>query len=161
VAAGGRADSRAAAGPKPAQTGDLKSLAHNSAFVAMDSVSKSFGALGCVRAGRAAAHPFFRSSGARSGLALLSLDPGFVAARRAQIIDERPEGLSDGLFNAAKALGIGLVEGVGGIFAQPIAGASEAGVEGFVMGACVAAAVAGADSAAGPQAWAAGWWVWP
>ena len=103
-------------GIRPATDGgDFKRIGHLAAYTTLDSASKSFGAVG-------------------SGLAFLSLDPGFMAARRAQIIDDRPEGFADGVVQAARSLGLGLIEGVGGVIALPLWGAQNSGVEGFVVG---------------------------
>ena len=69
------------------------------------------------------------------GLASFSFDEKYVKARFRQALeDHRPAHALSGLLQGTKALGKGVLHGIGGLFAAPIEGAAQSGLKGFVGG---------------------------
>ena len=62
------------------------------------------------------------------------MDARYQRSRQASRVRERPQDIGDGLVLGAKELGLGLFNGITGIFVEPVRGAMDDGIEGLGKG---------------------------
>ena len=68
------------------------------------------------------------------GVASLTMDSEYLHNRQISKRTERISHVGNGLYYGTKRLGVGILQGVSGVFIQPVKGAQKEGLQGFVKG---------------------------